>query len=192
MHNSLQFSHELVKARVQPGDRVVDATAGNGHDTLLLAQLVGPKGTVLSYDIQEQALENTRKRLAEAGCLQQVRLIHRGHETLETDLAPHQPIRAAMFNTGYLPGSDHSIVTEASSTRKALEICLCRLLPKGIVTLVAYCGHPGGATELAQLREYLQSLDQRRFDVLEYRFINQSNKPPLLFAVERKNVKSPA
>jgi ubiquinone/menaquinone biosynthesis C-methylase UbiE len=189
MYNSLQFSHQLVKARVQPGDWVVDATAGNGHDTLLLAQLVGSKGTVLSYDVQELALDNTKKRLVEAGCLEQVRLIHRGHETLETELYPDHYIRAAMFNTGYLPSGDHSLVTQAPSTIQALEICLRYLLPKGVITLVTYHGHPGGDTELAHLQDYLQSLDQRQFDVLEYRFINQSNQPPILFAVERKNVK---
>lgn len=189
MHNSLQFSHQLLKARVQPGDWVVDATAGNGHDTLLLAQLVGPRGTVLSYDVQEMAIANTRKRLTEAGCLAQVRLIHRGHETMESDLAPDHGIRAAVFNTGYLPGGDHSLVTQAPSTIQALEICLRYLLPRGIITLVAYHGHPGGEAELVQLLGFLQSLDQRQFDVLEYRFINQSNQPPILFAIERKSVK---
>lgn len=190
MHNSLQFSHQLVKARVQPGDWVVDATAGNGHDTLLLAQLVGPKGMVFSYDIQEQALDNTRKRLAAADALNQVRLIHRGHETMDTELAPDHGIKAAMFNTGYLPGSDHSLVTQASSTLRALEICLHYLLPKGIITLVTYHGHPGGDVELAQLQAFLESLDQRQFDVLEYRFINQSNHPPILFAIERRRRKA--
>lgn len=186
MHTGLQFSHQLVKSRVQPGDTAIDATAGNGHDTLFLAQQVGPKGTVLSYDIQESAINSTRRRLSEADLLSRVRLIHRGHETMETELAPDRYIKAVMFNTGYLPGGDHTIITEAPRTLQALTAACHYLLPKGIITIVAYHGHPGGKEELANLVQYLQQLDQQEFDVLQYGFINQHNEPPLLFAVEKK------
>lgn len=41
---------------VSPGDTVVDATCGNGHDTLALARLVGPHGCVIALDIQVSAV----------------------------------------------------------------------------------------------------------------------------------------
>ncbi|AZR73811.1 hypothetical protein BBF96_10690 [Anoxybacter fermentans] len=186
MHNSLQYSHQLIKTRVQPGDLVVDATAGNGHDTLLLAQLVGPKGKVYSYDIQACALKETRHRLQKAGLLERVKLIHRGHETMDQDLAPGQSIKAVMFNLGYLPGGNHSIITKPDTTIQALKIALKHLLPRGLITIVAYHGHPGGKNELSALVKYLSTLDQYNFDVLQYQFINQVNQPPILFAIEKK------
>lgn len=190
MHNSLQYSHQLIKTKVQPGDLVIDATTGNGYDTLLLAQLVGSKGQVLSYDIQATALEETRKRLEKENLMNQVQLIQRGHETVEQDLATDQYIKAAMFNLGYLPGGDHSIITHPNTTVKALETILTYLLPRGLVTIVTYYGHEGGEKELKQLIEFLTSLDQSHFTVLHYEFINQANQPPILFAVEKKS-KSP-
>ena len=190
MHNSLQYAHELIKKRVQPGDLVVDATAGNGHDTLLLAELVGAKGMVLSYDIQSSAIENTRAKVEAAGLLSRVQLFERGHETMEQELqatsAQNRQVKAVMFNTGYLPGGDHAKITQAETTLRALDIAHAYLAPRGLITIVSYYGHPGGAAELASLMEYLQNLDQREFDVLEYRFINQRNEPPILFVIEKK------
>lgn len=49
---------------VRAGDVVVDATMGNGHDTLALAQLVGPSGTVYGFDIQQEAVDSTAAHLA--------------------------------------------------------------------------------------------------------------------------------
>lgn len=190
MHNSLQYSHQIIKTKVQPGDLVIDATAGNGHDTLFLAQLVGPKGQVLSYDIQPTALEETRKRLEKEDLTDRVQLIQRGHETIDQDLAPDQYIKVAMFNLGYLPGGDHSIITQPRTTIKALETILTYLFPKGLVTIVTYYGHEGGKRELNQLTEFLANLDQSHFSVLRYEYINQTNQPPILFAIEKRS-KSP-
>ncbi|MCK4259691.1 MAG: class I SAM-dependent methyltransferase [Halanaerobiales bacterium] len=186
MHNSLQFSHKLIKSKVQPGDLVIDATAGNGLDTLLLAQLVGKKGKVYSYDVQASALEQTRNKLEKADLLDQVRLIHRGHETIDQDLVFDQYVRAAMFNLGYLPSGDHSIITKSKTTLKALKILTKHLLPRGIITIVAYHGHTGGREELNHLSQFITNLDQHHFEVLQYQFINQINEPPILFVIEKR------
>jgi len=50
----LQYAQQLLKATVEEGDTVVDATAGNGHDTLFLAQLVGDSGQVYAFDVQKK------------------------------------------------------------------------------------------------------------------------------------------
>lgn len=186
MHNSLQFAQQLLKTRIQPGDLVVDATAGNGHDTLFMAGLVGDRGTVYSYDIQAAAIEATRVKLEAANLLHRVQLIQRGHETMERELAPANYVKAVMFNTGYLPGSDHQVTTQPTTTLQALTIALRYLAPRGIITIVTYYGHPGGAQELADLNSFLQGLEQQQFDVLQYHFINQENQPPILFAIEKK------
>ena len=60
----VEWAHELVRSRVHAGAWVVDATAGNGHDTLLLANLAGSAGRVFAFDVQTAALEATRARLS--------------------------------------------------------------------------------------------------------------------------------
>ncbi len=58
-----QWCAAFIRQQVQEGDFCIDATMGNGNDTLLLSQLCGESGKVLAFDIQEQALTATQKRL---------------------------------------------------------------------------------------------------------------------------------
>lgn len=180
---SLLLAQELISPRVRPGDTVADATAGNGHDTLFLASLAGRDGRVFSFDIQEFAATSTRERAAR---LPQVRVIHAGHEKAAEFIPPDQKLAAVMFNLGYLPGSDKAVVTQPETTLAALAFFLEQLLPGGIITLVCYTGHPGGAEESRAIGEWASGLDQEVFAAAEYRFVNQRNQPPSLLAVERK------
>ncbi len=183
---ALHYSHTLLKEVLQPGETAVDATMGNGHDTLLLAELVGRTGHVYAFDLQAQALENTAARLSEAGLTQRVTLIQKGHETLAHHLPEALPVKAAVFNLGYLPQSDKSVITLPATTRQALDALLVRLAPRGRIILVCYYGHAGGPEELASVRAYCEGLPQEQYNVLNYQFINQKNQPPILFCIERK------
>ncbi len=132
---------------LQPGEVAVDATVGNGHDTLFLAQQVGAQGHVYGFDIQEEALARTRRRLEEAGLRDRVTLLQMGHEHMAEAVpaAWHGRIGAVMFNLGYLPGgSDRTCITRPQTTVPALEAALRLLRPGGVLTVVAYRGHPGG------------------------------------------------
>ncbi|HJE16826.1 MAG TPA: methyltransferase domain-containing protein [Enterococcus casseliflavus] len=182
---AMRYSHTLLKEVLQPGQTAVDATMGNGFDTELLASLVGPTGQVFAFDIQEQALQATKKRLAEKELLAQVQLIHQGHETLAEVVSG--PVHAAIFNLGYLPKGDKAIITLPDTTKTALEALLTRLAPKGRIILVCYYGHAGGEAELKEVHSFCQQLPQEKFNVLSYQFINQRNQPPILFCIERKN-----
>ncbi|WP_430610659.1 tRNA (mnm(5)s(2)U34)-methyltransferase [Enterococcus sp. DIV0876] len=181
---AMHYSHTLLKEIVQPGHIVVDATMGNGFDTELLATLVGPKGHVFAFDIQEQALAATRQRLAEKELLSHVSLIHRGHEHVADYV--DGPIQAAIFNLGYLPRGDKGIITLPQTTKQALEALLPRLAPKGRIIIVCYYGHQGGAAELAAIQQFCASLPQESYNVMSYQFINQRNQPPILYCIERK------
>ena len=182
---AMRYSHTLLKEVLQPGQTAVDATMGNGFDTELLASLVGPTGQVFAFDIQEQALQVTKKRLAEKELLAQVQLIHQGHETLAEVVSG--PVHAAIFNLGYLPKGDKAIITLPDTTKTALEALLTRLAPKGRIILVCYYGHAGDEAELKEVHSFCQQLPQEKFNVLSYQFINQRNQPPILFCIERKN-----
>ena len=178
LQTAMRYSHTLLQEVVKPGQTVVDATMGNGHDTELLATLVGPEGKVYAFDIQEQAVTTTK------GLLPQVELIHQGHETV-ADYVP-DAVHAAIFNLGYLPKSDKKIITLPETTEQALQALIQRIVPCGRIILVCYYGHEGGPEELEAVHRFCRQLPQAQFNVLSYQFINQRNQPPVLFCIERK------
>lgn len=185
MKTALTLSHDLLAEIISPGDFVIDATMGNGHDTLFLAQLVGPLGKVLAYDVQQLAFDQTQHRLLTAGAAEQVQLFLRGHETLKEDLPIEQELAGAIFNLGYLPKGDKSIITKSDTTISALTALLPVLKKGGRILLVLYYGHPGGTIEKDALIEFCQQLPQKDFQVALYQFLNQKNSPPMLLAIER-------
>jgi predicted methyltransferase len=184
----LPFVRSVIEDHVTPGGIAVDATVGNGHDTLFLAQLVGEEGTVYGFDIQEEALEITRRRLEEANVQERVRLFHENHARM-ADVLPasaHRQVQAVMFNLGYRPGGDKSIVTRSASTLEALEAAVDWLRPGGVLTAVLYSGHEEGKEEAQSVIAWGKQLDQKMYHVLWYQFINQKNSPPTVLAIEKR------
>lgn len=183
LSNSLAISHEIIKKVVLQGDSVVDATMGNGNDTLFLAGLVGDNGKVYSFDIQEYALSNTRKKLEEAGVSGCVQLILDGHQRIDHYVA--KGIKAVMFNLGYLPKGDHNIGTRADTTIEALKKSMELLLVGGIIMMVIYYGGDSGFDEKEEVLEYVKTIDCRKYSVLVSDFVNQVNCPPIAVCIEK-------
>lgn len=179
----LPFAKELLANVVEKGDSVIDATAGNGHDTLYLADLVGENGHVYAFDVQKEAIQATEDKLAQANLLGQVSLIHDGHEYVKKYVT--EEVSAAIFNLGYLPGSNHEIVTRGTSTVQAIESLLHLLKVGGLIVLVVYHGHEGGKEEKEALMAFVQQLPQAYAHVLSYQFLNQQNDPPFIIAIEK-------
>lgn len=186
---AMPYSHDLLAEIVVPGDTVVDATVGNGHDTEFLATLVGSSGKVIGFDVQETAIAHTTQRLAEKNLLSQTTLYQQGHETLEDILSTNETVKAAIFNLGYLPKSDKSIITTGKTTTKALDTLLECLEKAGRIILVVYYGHEGGVAEKEAVLNYVKKIPQEDFNVLSYQFINQKNSPPILICIEKKHSK---
>lgn len=184
----LPYARLLLEKTVHAGDIAIDCTMGNGHDTLYLAKLVGSDGHVFSFDIQENALAETTKRLIAEGMSERVTLIHSGHETLQNFLPVkyHQKVTGAIFNLGYLPGGDKEIITTAPTTISAIKQLLEVMAPEGIIVVVIYHGHAGGDIERDQLLQFAANLPQDQAHVLEYRFLNQQNNPPFIVAIEKR------
>ncbi len=183
----LPYTKQLLESVIEPGDCVVDMTAGNGHDTQFLAECVGPEGRVLAFDVQAQAIEESTRRLDEAGKLERVDLYHESHIHVGARLSDERrPVRAGVFNLGYLPGSDKSITTTGEETLEALDALLPVLAPGGLVVLVVYHGHLEGKRERDAVLDYVTALDQQGYAVLQYRFLNQQNHPPFIIAIEKK------
>ncbi|MGE6628788.1 class I SAM-dependent methyltransferase [Bacillus sp. NPDC077027] len=183
----LPFSKELLERACIKGDVVIDATMGNGHDTIFLADLVGQNGHVYAFDIQQEAIAHTQNRLGIH--YPQVHLIHDGHEELSTYIPEsfQGQIAAAVFNLGYLPGGDKSVTTTAQTTIKAIKQLLHLLKPEGIIILVIYHGHPEGKIEKDALLAYCESLDHELVQVLSYQYVNIKNDPPFVVAIEKSS-----
>lgn len=181
--NSLEQSHEYVEKFVKLGDVVIDATCGNGNDTVFLAELVGENGKVYAFDIQQCALTNTSNRMLKKGLKDRVVLINDGHENIEKYVGEN--VKAVMFNLGYLPKGDHSIGTKAQTTIKAIEASLSMLQKGGVISIVIYYGKDSGCEEKEEVMKYLCTLEQKKYIVMITHFINQHNCPPILACVEK-------
>ncbi|MCX7772977.1 MAG: methyltransferase domain-containing protein [Clostridia bacterium] len=186
LKKALLQAHELAEKIVRPGDAVIDATMGNGHDTLFMADLVGEAGRVYAFDIQESAVAKTRERIEKAGFTSRCHLIHDGHQNM--DLYVKEPVKLIIYNLGYLPGGDHNIGTRAETTIAAVEKSLSLISNDGLVIIVIYHGGDSGFEERDALLSYLISLDCKKYSVMKTDFINQINCPPILIAIE-KNLK---
>lgn len=179
----LDYAKTLLRKSIDFGDVAIDATAGNGHDTLYLTELVGDTGHVFAFDVQQQALDATRERLKAHDVFERTTLILDGHE----NFAKHvdEPIGGAIFNLGYLPGADHSLTTHAETTITAIDAMLEQMKIGGIVVLVVYHGHEGGKEERDNVLKYVENLPQKQVHVLRYDFLNQKNDPPFVVALEK-------
>ncbi|HHW38371.1 MAG TPA: methyltransferase domain-containing protein [Bacillales bacterium] len=183
----LPYAHSLLEAAIEEGDVTVDATVGNGHDTYVLAKLVGPNGKVYGFDIQQVALENAHKRLQESNLQKRVELFLKSHDQIESVIPTefHKKIKAAIFNLGYLPGGDKTIVTTPDSSVSAVKQLLTIMPAGGIIVIVVYHGHPEGQIERDQLIQYVRTIDQKQAQVLQYQFLNQINHAPFVIAIEK-------
>lgn len=184
-------AHDNVRRVATEGDIVVDATAGNGHDTCFLAGLVGSDGSVFSIDVQPAALERTSHRLQQQG-QSNVTMVRQNHSQLSA-IVPghlHGRVAAVMFNLGYLPGGDKSIITTEDSTIPAILAAFDILRPGGVVTILVYPGHPGGSDESEAVANLLQSLEADRFKVNTQYSQNQMATSPRLHTITSRHSRS--
>lgn len=180
--NVLAITHHFAEKAVSPGDIAIDATMGNGHDTLFLSRLVGDTGKVYAFDIQQQALDSTAK-LLEKESASNVSLILSGHENMEQYVEGE--VSAVMFNLGYLPGGDHSLGTVADTTIRALESAMKLIKKNGVITIGVYYGGDSGFDEKNRVMEYIAGIDFKKFTVLTLDYKNRPNCPPIAVIIEK-------
>lgn len=173
----------FIKEHLGEGDVAVDFTMGNGNDTLFLSETVGATGKVYAFDIQEDALVSTRNHLVESGAPENYTLICASHHRVKEFV--DGPIKAGMFNLGYLPRSGRKAVTTMrETTMPAVEAAISLLAPDGVLIVAIYPGHEEGRLEGEMLRDYFATLSRFRICASEFRILN-SPTSPYFFLVEK-------
>ena len=173
-----EWCHHFIRDHVKEGDFCIDATAGNGNDTQLLCELVGNTGKVLAFDVQEQAVSNTKARLQKLGLSNRVEVILDSHANMEHYAKP-ETVNCIVFNFGYLPGGDHNLATRAESSIEAIHAGLKLLTKGGIMSLCIYSGGDSGFEEKDAILEELKMLDGKKYLVIESIYYNRPNNPPI-------------
>ena len=179
-----EWARQLIESHVKEGAKVIDATMGNGHDTLWLCNLVGDTGKVYAFDVQEEAVKATENRLKENHVDHRAKLYLKGHETI--GLTVRSLIDAAVFNLGWLPGFEKSVRTKKDTTISAVNQALSMLKDGGLLTICVYPGHEEGEEELTHLSAWAESLDEKKYDAVIFRYANITKKPPVLIAVTKR------
>jgi hypothetical protein len=171
----IPFSHQKIKEVLTKESYAIDATIGNGHDTLFLCKNAK---YVYGFDIQDQALLNT-DTLLKSENISNYSLHHQSHSNMQNIVT--NKVKVITFNLGYLPGTDKSITTLPMSTITAIKNGLLLLEKNGIISITIYTGHKGGIEESNQILDYTKTLNSKDFSVLKYQFTNKKNAPYIIF-----------
>lgn len=178
MYQITEWCRHFIRQQVKPGDLCIDATMGNGHDTEFLCSLVGDQGQVLAFDIQEQALIQTQKKLQESRTPQNYRLILDSHSHMN-HYADISTVSCITFNLGYLPGGDHTLATQPDTSIEAITQGLSLLKKDGLLTLCIYSGGDTGFAERDALLPYLKALPTKEYLVILSSYYNRPHHPPI-------------
>ncbi|MCI8408160.1 MAG: methyltransferase domain-containing protein [Lachnospiraceae bacterium] len=174
----IEYAHHFIRRHVDQGDICVDATAGNGHDTLFLCELVGENGKVIAMDIQEIAVNHTKKLLRENAFEGNAKVILDSHENIGK-YAREESVSCIVFNLGYLPGGNHALATKAKSTITAMEASLQLLKKNGLLSVTIYSGGDSGFEEKNAVLEWMKQLDAKKYLVIVSEYYNRPNHPPI-------------
>lgn len=179
------WCHEVIRSQAKEGGLYIDATMGNGNDTLMLCELAGDMGEVYAFDIQPQALKATRALLENHKVTSKFNLVLDGHENMDNYLQ-QETADVVCFNFGYLPGGDHHIATHAETSLIAIQKGLKLLKPGGMMSLCVYSGGDTGFEEKDCILNYLKTLPAKEYTVIVNQYFNRENNPPMPIFIFKK------
>ncbi len=174
-----ELTWSLLRPLIQAGDLVIDATAGNGHDTVFLADCVGPSGRVIAFDVQEEAIRSAALRVKAANFSERVEFHLKSHVQM-TDHAQPGSIAVVMFNLGYLPGEDHGTTTTAPETLNAMDAAAHLLKPGGVLSVICYPGHAAGALEAEAVESCMTARAASGWRIAKYGMLGTQRPAPFL------------
>lgn len=183
MTDLLELQKYFILKHLGKDDTAVDFTMGNGHDTSFLSKVVGDKGKIYAFDIQESALESTRETLVNDGCPDNYELICASHDLADNYVKCK--IRAGMFNLGYMPGGDHSLTTKRTTTIPAIKKAMEMLDHDSILTVAVYPGHPEGRLEGEEIEDLMSGISRFEYGIGKFCMLN-SDESPYFIVIETK------
>jgi len=185
--SAVTLSHLYASSVIRPNDVVIDATCGNGNDTIFLAEAVVNGGKVYGFDIQDIAIEATHKALSAKSLLSQTELLLQSHDEMLSSIPQnlHGKIRCIMFNLGYLPGGDKHQITLPSTTLEALQQSLQLLAVGGLISICAYRGHDGGEEEEMAVAKFCSQLPKQSYNCIKTEHINEQPNRPVLYCIQK-------
>ncbi len=179
----LKVAKNYWKSHLLPKDLSIDATCGNGHDTLFLSEL----SDCIGLDIQPKALANTEALLLSAGKKATLHLL--SHADIDTLKLPFSP-RLIVYNLGYLPQGDKSITTKVDTTLVSIQKSLAILASDGALSITCYPGHLEGEKEEVEILKFVETLSPKEWSVCHHRWLNRQRSPSFLW-ISKSNVCSP-
>ena len=180
----LDLAHSYWKQLVSIGDIVIDATCGNGNDTLVLAKLAlsDHSGSLFAMDIQENAILTTQKLLQQhlnPNQYAKVAFLQGSHSSFPQEI-PKESVTLITYNLGYLPGGNKKLTTKKESTLESLQNALLLLKPAGSISITCYPGHPEGKEEETSVLEFVSQLNPSQWSSCYHQWLNRKNSPSLL------------
>ena len=166
---------------LQEGDCAVDATAGNGHDTLKLSNAVGAEGKVYAFDIQQQAIDSAK---GQPYLYDNVQFVTASHSRMDEYVVSTPKL--VIFNLGYLPGGDHTLATKSDTTVEAISKAMELVCPDGVIILVIYSGGDTGFDEKESVLNFARDINHKKFTTLHLDYINRPNNPPSVCVIQKK------
>jgi hypothetical protein len=201
LHPHVDIAQKHWSKILSSGDTVIDATAGNGHDTLNLVEQISwvGGGTLTACDIQLSAIEASKTLLKDRLKMKVIEespsmwlclpfqtqpklsgsVVLHWHHGCHLDFIrslPPTSVKLVVFNLGYLPGGDKSIVTLSDTTVSTLREATAVLEPGGCISVTCYPGHAEGESEERAVVSFASSLPQQTFSSYWHQWINQRNK----------------
>jgi hypothetical protein len=178
------LSHNLIKNFLKKDYICVDATLGNGYDTLFLANLFRKYNLkkIIGFDIQKKAIENSTaflKKNIDDSILKNIFFYLDSHENFSKYL--NEKVNLFIYNLGYLPRSDKTITTLADSTIKSLKSAFEYLSDTSAICITLYPGHLNGEVEKNEVLKYLETADYKKYSILHYNWINKDKSPSVIW-----------
>lgn len=185
-NSHLDLSHEYWSKIIPEGGIAIDATCGNGHDTLFLAKLClkNESGKVIAIDIQQQAIEKTKALLQKEEIdLSKIEFIHGSHSKFTL---PDNSVDLIVYNLGYLPGSDKSVKTLIDSTLESIKDAMRLIKKSGAISVTFYPGHTEGKEERDAILEWGSHIDPQLWSLCHHQWMNRRDAPSLLLMQKSK------
>jgi hypothetical protein len=188
-HSHIDLAHKHWKSLVKPGDTVIDATCGNGHDTLVLAQitLTNDSGQLFALDLQQEAIDASKQMLLGRlgrDLFDKIHFVKGCHSRFPETISPSS-VKLIAYNLGYLPGGDKTKTTQTETTLESIKNAQELIQDGGLISITCYPGHNEGKREEDHIIEFTTKLDPKKWSCCHHRWSNRTNAPSLLLIQKR-------